>query len=146
MPASWPPELYDRGAAEHALKQLVEGGPDEVGWGLWYLLRKADGDGRLVAVGICGFKGQPADDGTVEIGYSVLSEHQRRGIASEAVKALIEWALSWPTVMRVIAETYPELEPSIRVLERSGFRHIGDGSEERVIRYELLRADVVAAD
>lgn len=149
VPASWPPELYDRGAAEQALKQLVAGGPDEVGWGLWYLVRRGDragGGGRPVAIGICGFKGQPMDDGTVEIGYSVTPEHQRQGYASEAVRTLLEWAFSWPTVMRVIAETYPELEPSIRVLERSGFRHTGDGSGERIIRYELQRADFVAAD
>lgn len=44
-------------------------------------------------------------------------------------------------VSRVIAETFPNLKPSIRVLEKTGLRCIGQDSEEDVIRYDLLRKD-----
>jgi RimJ/RimL family protein N-acetyltransferase len=47
--------------------------------------------------------------------------------------------LSPPSVRRVIAETYPALIASIGVLQKCGFRSIGDGSEPGVIRFELLR-------
>ena len=40
-----------------------------------------------------------------------------------------------------LAETLPELTPSIGVLEKCGFRLIGDGSEPGVIRFELTRAE-----
>jgi hypothetical protein len=40
----------------------------------------------------------------------------------------------------VIAETLPELTPSIRVLEKSGFVSGGEGSEEGLIRFELSRS------
>jgi RimJ/RimL family protein N-acetyltransferase len=48
-------------------------------------------------------------------------------------------------VKRIIAETYPELRASIRVLEKNNFRFIGDGSEERVILFALTRAEYEAA-
>ena len=44
------------------------------------------GTGTLA--GNIGFKGGPSDDGTVEIGDSVLKVHQRCGYASEAVNAI----------------------------------------------------------
>ncbi|MBD0327516.1 MAG: GNAT family N-acetyltransferase, partial [Pyrinomonadaceae bacterium] len=100
---------------------------------------------RAKAIGGCGFKGKPAADGTVEIGYSMLPEFQCAGYATEAAGALVRWAFSHAEVARVIAETYPELRPSIRVLEKNGFRFIGDGSEERVIRYALTREEYEAA-
>jgi RimJ/RimL family protein N-acetyltransferase len=40
----------------------------------------------------------------------------------------------------VIAETLPELTPSIGVLGKCGFHLIGEGSEPGVIRFELTRA------
>ncbi len=40
----------------------------------------------------------------------------------------------------MIAETLPELTPSIRVLEKSGFVNIGAGSEKGVIRFEFSRS------
>lgn len=135
----WPPELYDRPALDWSAARLAED-PESVGWQLWYLLLRCDGGAPPVAVGITGFKGRPDRSGTAEIGYSVLAAHQRRGYASEAVAALLGWAFAHPEVTRVIAETYPELLASIRVMEKNGFRFEGAGSEERVIRYTLPRA------
>jgi RimJ/RimL family protein N-acetyltransferase len=48
-------------------------------------------------------------------------------------------------VSRVIAETYPELKPSIRVMEKNGLVYVDDGSEPGVIRYELKRAAFIDA-
>jgi len=92
-------------------------------------------------VGSGGYKGPPSSEGTVEIGYGIVSDHQRRGYALEAVRGLLTRAFALPQVQRVIAETLPELGPSIGVLRKSGFRLIGEGSEPGVIRFELTRAD-----
>ena len=70
---------------------------------------------------------------------AIWSNTLRRGYASEAVEALVAWAFGHPEVTRVIAETYPELVASVGVLEETGFRFIGAGSEERVIRFERRR-------
>jgi len=138
VPATWPPDLYDRPAQEFTLTYLKEN-KDGVGWMLWYLVLNNVNENSTALIGTCGYKGKPSADGTVEIGYSVLPEHQRKGYASEAVQALLAHAFSCREVTRVIAETYPELTPSIRVLEKNGFVLIGNGSEPGVIRFELPR-------
>ena len=137
IPGGWPPELYDDDARLYTLR-MAEAAPQDEGWWLYYLVLPDGGGGREL-VGLAGYKGPPADDGTVEVGYGVLPEHRRRGYASEAVGALLERAFAFPRVTRAVAETYPELAPSIGVLEKHGFAFAGDGSEERVIRFELPR-------
>ena len=92
-------------------------------------------------VGTCGFKGPPTADGTVEIGYGILPEFRRHGYATEATQGLITHAFAHPEVARVIAETFPDLFPSIGVLRKIGFSYAGEGSEPGVVRYELRRAD-----
>jgi RimJ/RimL family protein N-acetyltransferase len=117
----------------------MESHDDGAGWVLWYgILRGGGGDDRVV-VGNGGFKGKPAPDGTAEVGYSILEEFQGRGYATEMTRALVAWAFSHPRVTRVVAETYPELTRSIRVMEKCGMRFVGPGSEERVIRYGVER-------
>ncbi|MCI0405573.1 MAG: GNAT family N-acetyltransferase [candidate division Zixibacteria bacterium] len=138
VPATWPPDLYDRPAIEFMVNYLKENS-EAVGWGTWYLVLCKAGEKPDTLIGTSGYKGRPLADGTVEIGYSVLPEHQRKGYASEAAKALVERAFSHGEVTRVIAETYPELVPSIRVLEKNGFVLTGNGSEPGVIRFELTR-------
>ena len=137
VPASWPPELYDDDARLWTLN-AVEGQPEHEGWWMYYLVRDRDGGDRKL-IGVAGYKGPPADDGTVEVGYGVLDEHRRRGYATEATRALVERAFADPRVTRVIAETYPHLEPSIGVLRNLGFALEGPGSEEGVIRFHLPR-------
>ena len=142
VPESWPPEHYEPHVLEFCAN-ILEETPDSCGWALWYMVLRENTSGNPVVIGDIGFKGKPTPDGTVEIGYSVLSEYQCAGYATEAVAGLTGWAFSHPQVERVIAETYPELVPSVRVLEKSGFRYIGAGSEERVIRYELTHREPV---
>ncbi len=61
------------------------------------------------------------ENGTLEIGYSVLSDYQNKGYATEAVRAMLEWALLSLKKDYIIASTYPHLKASIRVLEKNGF-------------------------
>lgn len=136
VPDNWPPEHHDRPAMQHALYQLED--PAEQGWSFWYLHSKDDGAQELI--GICGFKGRPDARGSVEIGYSILSQFRNQGFASEAVQGLIAWAFSHPMVTEVCAETLPYLRQSIRVLEKSGFVPAGRGSEHGVARYALSRS------
>lgn len=135
VPASWPPELYDDGARLWTLN-AVESQPEYAGWWAYYVV--IEGEDRELA-GLVGYKGPPSEDGTVEVGYGVLPEHQRRGYAVEATAALIGNAFADARVTRVIAETLPELIPSIGVMEKLGFAFEGEGSEPGVIRYTLPR-------
>ena len=135
VPESWPPDLYGPTAMQFALAQLDDA--SEQGWSFWYL-STADDPGELV--GLCGFKGRPDESGSVEIGYSILSDFQRRGYATEAVVRLVGWAFSHYNVQEVCAETFPHLSQSIRVLEKNGFRRAGAGSEAGVIRFAVSRS------
>ena len=90
-------------------------------------------------IGKSGFSDKPSADGTVMLGYIVHEQFRRKGYATEAVRAMVDWAFSHPEVTRVIAETFPHLISSIGVLEKNQFVLIGKGSEPYTICYELGR-------
>jgi [ribosomal protein S5]-alanine N-acetyltransferase len=68
--------------------------------------------------------------GAVEIGYTIFEAHRRLGYASEAVRALVDWART-QGVNAVLATTAEDNLASRTVLQRSGFTHRGqiDGDE-----------------
>lgn len=76
-----------------------------------------DEDGALVGLG--GFTGAPAG-GVVEIGYAVSPSRQGRGIATAAVRYFLAQAAR-EGVTLVIAHTLPGVNPSTRVLVKTGF-------------------------
>lgn len=133
-PATWPPPLNDAASMAYFADLLAQN-PDWAGFGVWYFVLPQDGERVLIGNG--GFHGPPDSTGTMEIGYSLLLPYQRQGYGTEIVGALVAWAFAQPGVQRLIAETLPELIGSIRVLEKNGFRHIGEGSQPEVIRLEL---------
>ena len=136
IPANWPPELLVD-ALPFFLEQL-ERHPEQAGWLSWYWILR--GDSEPVLIGSGGFKGCPRSDGTIEVGYSVLPQYQGNGYATEAVTGLLAWAFANSEVTRVIAETLIDNERSIGVLQKLGFRRIGEGSEPGLLRFELTRA------
>ena len=143
VPATWPPQFLDAPALHFTLARLGAG-LEQAGWWLYFILLP-DGDTGPTLIGTAGYKGPPSADGTVEVGYGIVSDHQRRGYASEATRALMARAFAHPAVRRVIAETLPELTPSIGVLRKCGFRLIGEGSEPGVIRFEITREEYMTS-
>lgn len=135
VPDNWPPEHSSRQSLELARRQLRERAAR--GWSNWYLV--GTHDGRATLVGVCGFKSRPDESGSVEIAYSLLSQFHRRGLATEAVARLVEWAFTHPNVNEVSAETLPHLAQSIAVLRKNGFSPAGPGSEHGVVRYAITR-------
>jgi len=142
IPKAWPPEGHHPGTMGFTAQRLGEGS-DQIGWWCWYFVLLDKNKNERVLIGIGGFKGQANPDGMVEIGYSVLPEFQRLGYATEAVKALISWAFSHVTIEGVIAQTLPELIPSIRVLEKNGFIKIDGDSKPGVLNFLLSRHNFV---
>ena len=137
VPPTWPPEFLDPPALEFTRDRLVET-PGDREWWMYFVVLPTSGE--RVLIGSAGYKGRPTGDGTVEVGYGIVTDHRRQGYASEATRGLVARAFRLPEVRRVIAETLPELTPSIGVLRKSGFELIGEGSEPGVIRFELTRA------
>ena len=131
----WPSENL-----QHVLPLFLDGlqDPANVGWLAWYWIDRAE----KAIVGGGGFKGQPADDGTAEIGYETRPVYRRRGYASEAVAALTQWAFSQSGVRRVFAETKSDNAGSIGVLKATGFAEAGPGSEPGLVGFErIARSD-----
>jgi RimJ/RimL family protein N-acetyltransferase len=77
-------------------------------------------------VGLCGHHAPPVD-GTIEIGYNVAPQRQRRGYATRAIALLVEDARERDDVETVIAQTAPDNVASQRVLEHNGFARAGEG-------------------
>jgi RimJ/RimL family protein N-acetyltransferase len=88
---------------------------DAMPWGLFVIIDKATG----LFVGGIGFKSAPNERGEVEIGYGVSDSFQGRGVATEAVRAVCDFASR--RAVAVIAETDRDNVASQRVLEKSGF-------------------------
>ena len=83
-----------------------------------------DGTGRRV-IGSVGFHSPPDERGRVEIGYRVEPAHRRRGVATEVVQAMFDWACREHGVTQFRAATSPDNVASQAVLRRFGFRQVG---------------------
>ncbi len=72
-------------------------------------------------VGLVGYKGLTAGQEEVEIGYVIEPGHRNQGYMTEAVQALVDWALADPRCRAVFAPVLKTNPPSSRVLEKAGF-------------------------
>lgn len=80
-------------------------------------------------VGGVGFFGPP-HNGRLEVGYGIVPSRRRRGYATEAVAAMLEYGFAQPAVAEVIATTELDNAASIGVLVKSGLRPLSrDGSQ-----------------
>jgi [ribosomal protein S5]-alanine N-acetyltransferase len=92
-------------------------------------------------VGMGSFKGPPVE-GVVEIAYAIVPEHQGKGYATQAARAMTDYALASPLVRVVCAHTLPSGIASQRVLAKAGFTHVGenlDPEDGLVWRFEFVR-------
>lgn len=90
-------------------------------------------------VGLVGFHGPPDAAGRAEIGYEVLPQHRRRGIAAEAVRAMLAWA-SGQGARTFVASIRPDNAASRGVATHLGFRQAGSRwgpVEETELIFEL---------
>jgi RimJ/RimL family protein N-acetyltransferase len=85
-----------------------------------------------------------------ELGYRLVRRHWRRGLATEASRALLAHAFGAAGVSRVVAQTMAVNSGSRRVMEALGMRHVRTffpgwddplpGSEAGEVEYELTRS------
>lgn len=99
----------------------------------WVSYLAADAMSEQV-VGVCAFKHEPDDKGTVEIAYFTMPPHEGRGHATEMAAALVRIAAESGVARLVVANTLPEVNASTRVLERNGFQRAGEGVDDEVGR------------
>ena len=130
LPVVAPPEMAD---ALPFLRDRVAEEPADAPWWARLLVRRETRE----AVGSAGFGGRPDTAGTTVVGYSVYPEFQGHGYATEAVRALVGWALAQPGVARVRATIPPWNAPSLRVAEKAGLRRVGTAVDEEAGEVEV---------
>ena len=111
-----------------AFTEMLEGclkHPEKWQWYAIWMIELKDG----THIGELSFKGLDSD-GVAEIGYGISSEYENRGYATEAVSAMVHWAVQQPGVNCIEAETESENLASQRVLEKCGFIATGSVGAE----------------
>lgn len=78
--------------------------PEELVWGIWMIVNR----GEATVIGDIGFHAPPSDAGVVEVGYSVVPGRRRRGYATGAAKALVDWARQQRQVKSIVAGCDPD--------------------------------------
>lgn len=73
---------------------------------------------------------RPYARSAVEFGYHVFGEHRRRGYATEAVGAVMDWAELAFGVVRFVVTVSPENKPSLALIGRFGFAMIGQHMDD----------------
>ena len=86
-------------------------------------------------VGHAGFHGPPGVNGpeqpeAVELGYTVFPEFRGRGLATEAARALMDWAREAHGVSHFIASVAPGNKPSLAIVGKLGFVQTGEQWDE----------------
>ena len=99
--------------------------PTDAPWLLRAIVLRETG----AAVGHVNFHGAPDERGAVEIGYTVVPQMRRLGVARETARAMWDWAAAnGATLLR--ASVAPDNEPSQRLIRAEGFTYIGDQVDE----------------
>ena len=132
---SWAEDYPTPGDIRVATAALAGGhsfASDAMPWGLFTIVDRA----RACNIGGIGFKSSPDDAGEVEIGYGVCASHWGRGVATDAVNALCDFARVGARV--VLAETDRENAASQRVLQKCGFTR--DEATDTMIRWKKILA------
>jgi len=126
-----------------SLQTSEPGTPGE--WFQFAVTRRDDG----ILIGDCGLHILAEDDRLAEIGYTFGRPFQGQGYATEAVRAVLDYAFGALGLHRIAAITDVRNTGSIRVLERLGFRREGHtrqafwnrGAWVDEYLYALLRAE-----
>ena len=79
-----------------------------------------------VLIGMGGFPGHPSSEGVAEIAYGIAPSYQGKGYATEVANALIDFASRDSRVRTICAHTLAETNASTRVLEKCGFKKVGE--------------------
>lgn len=128
---------FGRAPLEYALEK-IKANAREGAWWTYFPIEVATN--RLI--GTCGYKGPPDDEGIVEIGYEVIPDRRRLGFGKEIAAALIRHAWSDPRVLKVLAHTLADTNPSSRILRSCGLhfvRALIDTEDGPIWQWEINR-------
>jgi RimJ/RimL family protein N-acetyltransferase len=136
------PAFHERAQAERLIEEVRRGFASRA-FVQWGIARRADD----VVLGTCSlFRIEPVHR-RAEIGFALRRLDWGRGIASEAVATVVQFAFGSLGLIRIEADVDPRNDRSIRLLERLGFeregylrsRYIVSGEIQDTVFLGLLR-------
>jgi [ribosomal protein S5]-alanine N-acetyltransferase len=135
VPIAPPPYMAE---ALPVVRDRLRGSPAEAVWWNWLIVRQ---DNRE-AVGSVAFGGAPDEVGAVLIGYAMYPDREGHGYATEAVRAMMDWAFAQPGVQVVRALAPVWNTPAVHVAEKVGMRPVASDEDDEigeVLVYEAVR-------
>jgi len=131
LPDAWPNDELVARAFPISL-DAIRTAPDLRLWGDSLVLPR-EGPRRIL--GSVVFHGRPTD-GIAEVGYGIEEGSRGIGLATEATRACVEWALGEPGIDAVQATTFPWHHASLGVIRKLGMVQVA--RREHNVLGELL--------
>lgn len=126
------PTLADERAARALVAEIVERGRTRRGF-QWGIARRDDD----CVIGTCSLYRPELAHRRCEVGFALGRAHWGQGYASEALDVVMTYAFERLGFHRLEADVDPRNEPSLRALERAGFRREGYQRERWHVNGEL---------
>jgi RimJ/RimL family protein N-acetyltransferase len=113
---------YPREEGERFIRETAADDPDTAGeWFQFAVALRSSGQ----LIGDCAAMPHADDPRQCDIGFTLSSEHQGHGYASEAVRLLLTYLFTARAKHRITAYCDPRNAPSVALLERLGMRREG---------------------
>lgn len=98
---------------------------------LWTVILKEENK----MVGDLCFVGEPNNAGEIELGYGTYEAYRNKGIMTEAVEAMINWAKTQPKIRTILASTDKQNIASYSILIKNKFVKINES--DNLYNWEL---------
>jgi [ribosomal protein S5]-alanine N-acetyltransferase len=140
----WWPDAIDSRFLNVRLEEM-RAAPDVQQWLLRAIIRRGP---TPVLVGHAGFHGPPGLDEprALELGYAIFPSHRGHGYAIEAAEALMAWADEHHGIRRFIASVAPGNHPSLAIVRKLGFIHIGQQWDDEDGLELVFELEIAARD
>jgi len=108
----------------------------EMGFGFYPVILRETG----ALLGHCGL-GPLERSGEIEVAYILDSPQWKKGYASEAARAVVQYGFENAGLDRIVAVAFPHNERSFGVMRRIGMGLVGPASHfgSTVIKYEIIK-------
>jgi ribosomal-protein-alanine N-acetyltransferase len=135
QPVAPPPYMAD---SLPVVRDRLRARDRETEWWNWLIVLEESRE----ALGSVAFGGRPDAGGAVLIGYAMYPSREGQGYATEAVRAMLDWAFAQPGVKVVRALAPVWNTPAVHVAEKVGMRPVASDEDDEigeVLVYETVR-------
>ena len=143
---------FEQGEIPHdeavkVLERMEEKHSKNIPGSIWHLclaVTRADEPGKII--GWCGLDGTVGDE--LHIFYSIEPPHRGRGYATEAARAMLDYAFRTASVPYVNGGCHRDNLASYRVMDKAGMKYVGvyeDGSHIFYLSKETYLNDIEIA-